>query len=244
MMPPRPLALTLACVALTAYTAAAQPAGYPIAVNRSVIVPPLPVPPVDPNASPATFLLSARSAVERNRLGEAQEALERAETRLLGQSVVPAATSAQDQETAVLDIGVARRALAARDRARALLAIDDALRLLETAPPPPEASPQTVAGGPMPLWPPVEPAPPSQPAPSLPPPSALTPAPAAASAPPSVTYARVPGHWQLDGARYVWIPPDRFLRRVVNLATVPPQYVCRDGRWVFVPQHYVAAGGE
>lgn len=218
MTPPRcSLALTLACVALAPHMAAAQP---------------------------ATFLLSARGAVEHNRLGEAQEALERAETRLLGQSVVPAAAPAQDQEIAVLDIGVARRALAARDRARALLAIDDALRVLATAPPPPEAPPQTVACGPMPLWPSAQPAPPIQPAPSLPPSVVLAPVPAAVSAPPPVTYARVPGHWQLDGARYVWIPPDRFLRRVVNLATGPPQYVWRDGRWVFVPQHYVTPGGE
>src|SRR5271170_258212 len=163
MTPPRcSLALTLACFALAPHMAAAQPARYPLASSRSAIVPPLPVPPVDPNASPATFLLSARGAVERNRLGEAQEALERAETRLQGQSVVPAAAPAQDQEIAVLDIGVARRALAARDRARALLAIDDALRVLATAPPPPEAPPQTVAGGPMPLWPSAQPAPPIQ----------------------------------------------------------------------------------
>jgi hypothetical protein len=88
---------------------------------------------VDPKASPVTFLRSARSAVESNRPGEAEEALERAETRLLDRPLLPAAAQAQDQETAVLDIGVARRDLAARDLAGVLGAIDDALRVLETS---------------------------------------------------------------------------------------------------------------
>jgi hypothetical protein len=88
------------------------------------------------------------------------------------------------------------------------------------------------------LWPPVEAT--DSPLPS----AALAPVPAAPVAPPPVTYARLPGHWQLEGARYVWVPPDRFLRPTANLATVRPQYVWRDGRWEFVPQYYVATGGE
>ena len=237
MKPPR-YSLTLTLLALVAHAAAAQPTRYPIASSRSAIVPPLLVPPVDPNASPAAFLRSARSAVESNRPGEAEEALERAETRLLDRSLLPAAAQAQDQETAVLDIGVARRDLAAGDLAGVLWAIDDALRVLETAPQPPAVPPQTATGGAVPLRPPVEPTP------SPPPSAALAPVPAAPVAPPPATYARLPGHWQLEGAHYVWVPPDRFIRPTVNLASVPPQYVWRDGRWVFVPQHYVATGGE
>jgi hypothetical protein len=51
--------------------------------TRSLIAPSLPVPPIGRNATPAQFLGTARDALARGRTGEAQEALERAETRRL-----------------------------------------------------------------------------------------------------------------------------------------------------------------
>jgi hypothetical protein len=57
-------------------------------------------------------------------------------------------------------------------------------------------------------------------------------------APPPVARALLPGHWQLDGARYVWVPPETRLRVVQGRPLVVGQNVWRDGRWVFVPTHY------
>ena len=51
--------------------------------TRSVIAPSLPMPAIGENATPAQFLNTARDALARGRTGEAQEALERAETRRL-----------------------------------------------------------------------------------------------------------------------------------------------------------------
>jgi len=51
--------------------------------TRSDIAPRLPAPPVGENASPESYVQAAQQALRRNRTGEAQEALERAETRVL-----------------------------------------------------------------------------------------------------------------------------------------------------------------
>ena len=114
--------------------------------------------------------------MEAGRIGEAQEALERAETRLLSVSAAPVQASSPDSQHAVLAIGAARRALAVHDRQGAIRAIDDALAAVTFA---------------------------ARLATPSPPPVALTqPAPAQ----PIVTYALLPGHWQLQGAQYVWVP--------------------------------------
>ena len=51
--------------------------------TRSIIAPSLPVPRLSPNAGAEAFLDVARRAIAQHRSGEAQEALERAETRRL-----------------------------------------------------------------------------------------------------------------------------------------------------------------
>ncbi|MBN9559169.1 MAG: hypothetical protein J0H14_00370, partial [Alphaproteobacteria bacterium] len=51
--------------------------------TRSDIAPRLPAPPVGENASPESYVQAAQQALRRNRTGEAQEALGRAETRVL-----------------------------------------------------------------------------------------------------------------------------------------------------------------
>ena len=66
-------------------------------------------------------------------------------------------------------------------------------------------------------------------------------APAFAQPPPSVptvTYALLPGHWALHGAKYVWVPPETVPRRVEAATLVPGRYVWRDGAYVWVPAHY------
>ena len=56
--------------------------------------------------------------------------------------------------------------------------------------------------------------------------------------PPPVTRALLPGHWQLNGALYVWVKPETRLRVVQERALILGQNVWTDGSWVFVPAHY------
>jgi WXXGXW repeat (2 copies) len=190
--------------------------------TRTVIAPALPAPPVPSADPPSAFLIAARRAVVIGRTGEAQEALERAETRLLGRGVPPTldapptpARRERAQQQAVLAIGAARRALAAHDRAAAIDAIDDALAA-DNRPLPEvkaEAVPATVAAPPTPRAP-------------VPPPE------------PVITHALLPGHWALHGARYVWVPPETTPRGVQSAAVVPGTYLWRNGAYVWVPTHY------
>jgi hypothetical protein len=175
---------------------------------RSATAPSLPGPPLLSGEPPIAFLEAARQALQTGRIGQAQEALERAETRLLSVAVAPVQASSPDIEHAVLAIGTARSALAPHDRQGAIRAIDDAsaavtLAAQVTTPSPPPAAPtQSV---------PVQ---------------------------PIVTYALLPGHWQLQGAQYVWVPPETVLRPVAYWRHVQGRYVWRDGEWVWVPAHY------
>jgi hypothetical protein len=221
----QPLALAAAVVLLVigvpASASLAQQADRPASNitpydTRSVIAPALPVPPVPLTAPPSAFLSVARSAVQAGRTGEAQEALERAETWLLDRSLPAAAVAAPDSQQAVLAIGTARRALAARDRRAAIAAIDDALAAAD------RSGRQISAAAPLNLTVPSVP---------LPPPAASPPEPV-------ITRALLPGHWALDGAQYVWIPPETTPRQVQSAELVPGTYVWRKGAYVWVPTHY------
>lgn len=155
-----------------------------------------------------TSVASAPPSVARGRYAEAREALERAETRLLGD---PAGNP--DVQHAILNVRAARAArdkISRRDRRGVQLAIDDAMTAATRA---------------------TYQAPPSAPAPAA----------AGATSPPSpppITYALLPGHWKLDGWRYVWVPPETVLRRVEERSLVPGHFVWRGGRWVWVPTSY------
>ena len=81
---------------------------------------------VPENERPHAFLAAAWSAVDRGQSEEAQDALQRAEARLLDRAVAMNSAQKPDDRRAVLGIGVARQALAAGDRPGALRAIDDA----------------------------------------------------------------------------------------------------------------------
>ena len=158
------------------------------------------------------FLLSARAAVERGRAVEAREALERAETRLLGRATSPEVPSANPGRVQL--IVVARRSLAANDRPAALRAIDDALAASAVADGPPALPPRELVAPP--------------------------PAPVMTSSPPAPTFTRalLAGHWTLDGADWKWVPAETVLHPVQTAPLVAGRYVWRDQRYVWVPAHY------
>lgn len=98
---------------------------------RSTVAPTLPEPSVGPNASPRELLAAARAALMSGRTGEAQEALERAQTRLLDRSTPLFQTDQPSMNPAVTQIAGALHALGAGDRGSALQGIDAALPLAE-----------------------------------------------------------------------------------------------------------------
>ena len=86
----------------------------------------LPDPPVDDNAAIHEYLLAARNALATGRSGEAQEALERAETRALDRSVPLFQTSTPSSDPMVGRITRVLQTLGNGDRL-------EAMRLLEQA---------------------------------------------------------------------------------------------------------------
>jgi hypothetical protein len=151
--------------------------------THAATAPPLLGPSLPADKPPRAFIEAARQALEAGRIEEAREALERAEARLLNGPAAPVQASSPERQDAVLAIGEAWPALAAHDRQGAIRAIDGAL-----------AAAALAAGVSTPSPPPVAL---TQPAPDQ----------------PSVTYALLPGHWQLQGAQYVWVPPRPFRAR-------------------------------
>lgn len=95
--------------------------------TRSVIAPRLPDPAVGENAPPRIFLEAARRALAANRTGEAQEAMERAESRLLSRSVAPSRAADPSRQPLIAQIANARTALSIGDRARAIQILDVAI---------------------------------------------------------------------------------------------------------------------
>ena len=187
--------------------------------TRSAVAPAPPVPAVALSAPPVSFLEAARRALAGARTGEAQEALERAETRLLDGTTQPS-LAAPSMVPALASIRAARRALAVHDRAGAAREIDAAIAALGAS-----------AAEAVVFPPPVAVATPRQPAEAevvaaIPP------------GPPPVTKALLPGRWELHGAEYVWVPPDTDLRRVDERPWQEGRYVWRGSAWVWVPAHY------
>lgn len=94
--------------------------------SHSEIAPRLPSPDSAAN-TPEAFLAAAQRALAAGRTGQAQEALERAETRVLTRSTEPAAANTADSSPMVQQIAEARRALGRRDTAGARQAISAAM---------------------------------------------------------------------------------------------------------------------
>lgn len=94
--------------------------------TRTEYAPRLPTPDAASN-SPEAFLMAAQRALAAGRTGQAQEALERAETRLLTRATDPSMANTPDNAPMVMQISQARQALARRDNAGARRAIDMAM---------------------------------------------------------------------------------------------------------------------
>jgi len=92
--------------------------------EHSRMAPNLPTPRVGDEASADSYLQNARDALMRGRTGEAQEALERAQTRLMENRQM---TNGRADNAAIQHISDARQALASHDRARAEELIDSAM---------------------------------------------------------------------------------------------------------------------
>ncbi len=95
--------------------------------TRSTIAPNLPTPAIGPDASPSDYLRAAQNALQSGRTGEAQQALEMAQTRLLDRSVPMMQTSNPSDNPAVTQISQALKALAAHDRAQTMQLIQSAI---------------------------------------------------------------------------------------------------------------------
>lgn len=101
--------------------------------TRSLIAPRLPTPPVGDDATFRAYLSNARQALSSGQTGVAQEALERAETRLLDRSVAPSRASDPIAGPEIQRLGQARHAIAAGDLGGAIGLIDS---ILAAGPPP------------------------------------------------------------------------------------------------------------
>ncbi|GAN75793.1 hypothetical protein [Acidisphaera rubrifaciens] len=115
------------------YPSSAQSSNISPYDTRSAIAPRLPTPAAGEDGAPRRFLIDARRALAAGRTGEAQEALERAETRLLDRSTPAFVTNQPSRRPLVGAIHAALQALSAGDRARALSIVDGALA--RTGPP-------------------------------------------------------------------------------------------------------------
>ena len=80
----------------------------------------LPDPPVDDDAPASAFITAARTAIAVGRAGEAMEAIERAESRLLIRSVRPSRANTPSDQAMVRTLAEARAALRDGQRAEAL----------------------------------------------------------------------------------------------------------------------------
>lgn len=94
---------------------------------QSYIAPHFDAPGLAVDGSPETFLNDAKTALARGRTGAAQEALERAETRILSRSTEPSLASKPDDRAEATQVATARAALGRGDKAAAMTAIDAAL---------------------------------------------------------------------------------------------------------------------
>jgi hypothetical protein len=90
----------------------------------------LPAPALPENSPPSAYLHAAQGALAAGRIGEAQEALEQAQTRLLDRSVPLGQTNEPSNNPAIGQISQALQALAARDRATCMHWIETAMGTL------------------------------------------------------------------------------------------------------------------
>ncbi len=95
--------------------------------TRSTIAPRLPTPSAGEDGNPHIFLVSARHALLVGQTGEAQEALERAETRLLDRSTPAFRTHEPSRSPLIEQIRTILAAVSVNDRGRAVQLLDAAI---------------------------------------------------------------------------------------------------------------------
>jgi len=112
---------------------------YPLSSNASnigpydtssTIAPTLPPPGIVANATSRDYLITARGALLAGRTGQAQEAMEQAQTRLLDRSTPLFQTDRPSADMAVARISDALHALGAGDRAMALGILDTTIPMM------------------------------------------------------------------------------------------------------------------
>ena len=96
--------------------------------TQSPIAPTLPAPNLAEGARPSDALRAAQGALAAGRTGEAQAALEMAETRMLDRSVALGQTGSPSDNPTVGQISRALQALAANDRATSMQWLQTALQ--------------------------------------------------------------------------------------------------------------------
>jgi hypothetical protein len=116
--------LVLPAALLTAVSGAAL--AQPVTPGSTVLAP-LPAPNMSAEAKPSDALRAAQGALAAGRDGEAQAALEMAETRMLDRSVAIGRTNNPSDNPTVGQISGALQALAAHDRAASMLLIQTAI---------------------------------------------------------------------------------------------------------------------
>ena len=143
--------------------------------TSSAIAPRLPTPPAGDDATIRQYLLDARQALAEGRTGTAQEALERAETRMLDRAVPAPRLHQPNRSPLVEQVAAARQALGTNDTNRALQI--SGRRPLDPAERPARPSLYRGAAAPAGADPP----------------------------PPGARYVWLPGHWLWNGRAYVWV---------------------------------------
>jgi len=97
----------------------------------STIAPQLPTPAAGEDNAPRQYLIAARQALAAGRTGEAQEALERAETRLADRSTPLFRTNEAARGPVIDEVRQAREALGSGDRMQAMQLTEQALATLQ-----------------------------------------------------------------------------------------------------------------
>ena len=95
--------------------------------TKSMIAPTLPTPPLRTDAGAREFLQAARASLVAGRTGEAQQALEMAQTRALNGEVPQERASIPNSSLFIIRIRDALHSLASGDSGQAFVMIDSAL---------------------------------------------------------------------------------------------------------------------
>ena len=122
-----PLFVALSAGALAANPTSTSSSNITPQDQRSTIAPELPSPNVPPGEKPSDFLNAAQGALTAGHTGEAQQALEMAQTRVLDRSVALGQTNNPSDNPTSGQISQALQALAAHNRATCLQLIQTAI---------------------------------------------------------------------------------------------------------------------